>query len=137
MPETFFYPDGKRWFPRSYVSGFVGSTGIINMHMVGNVLVFDYLSSFIHCEWVMDLRVYPATSNVYSHDIVLDGPASSTYVGGVLTPGNSAISFYPMTTRSEWRIQVLATLAADESQRANWPIMSSNYWRPLGGMFGN
>lgn len=131
MSETFFYPWGKQFFPRSYVSGFVGSAGIINMHMSGNLVVFDYLSTFIHCEWVVNMNVWTSTSNVYSIDYVLDPAASSTYVGGVLTPGNSAIRFWPMQTRPEWRIQLLATLTPDETQRANWPRPSVSYWRPI------
>lgn len=131
MPETFFYPWGKPNFPRSYISGFVGSTGVLNMHMAGNVLIFDYLSTFIHCEWVVDARFFPPTSNVYSLDYVLDAAASSTYVGGVLTPGNSALRFWPMTTEPTWRVQVLATISPDEAQVADLVALASGYWRPM------
>jgi len=129
MPETFFYPGGKPWMPRSYMRGFVGSAGIINMHMASNVLIFDYLSTNIHCEWVVDHRFYPASSNYYSLDFVLDGPASSTYVNGVLTPGNSAIRFVAMPNEPYWRIQVLATLSLLVTQNADLPSPPSSYWR--------
>lgn len=131
MPETFFYPSGIPNFPRSYMKGFVGSSGMINMVVSGQFLDFDYLSSFVHCHWKMNSFFYPATSNTYSLDYIFDGPASQTFVGGVLTPGNSAIVFHAMTTQAAWRIQLLATLPVDESQFADLAPMGSGYWNKI------
>jgi len=115
---------------RSYMSGFVGSVGVTNMDYVGGFLHFDYLAPLI----TVDLKIRPVffapSSNVYTLDYVFDWAASQVYVSGSPVAAGVGYKFVAMSTEPTWRIQVLATLAIDETQRLDlFPL--AHYWRPL------
>ena len=117
-------------FPRSYISGFVGSVGVTNMIYAGGFLRFDYL----YPNYSIDLKIRPEfftpSSNVYSVLYVIDWAASQTYFMGGSIPSSQGFKFVAMTTEPTWRLQVLATLAVDETQRLDlFPL--PHYWRPL------
>lgn len=115
---------------RSYMSGFVGSSDVTNMVLIGNVLHFDYLFP----SYTVDLVVWPnflaATSNRYTLDYVFDFPASQVYLSGVPIAAGVGYKFVAMQTEPTWRIQVLATLAIDETQKVDLARLPG-YWRPL------
>jgi len=117
-------------FPRSYVSGWVGSVGITGMTYSGGFLHYDYLAP----QYQVDLKIKPEffapSSNYYSLTWVIDWAASQTYYFGSPIATSQGIRFWPMASRPEWRIQLLATLAVDETQRLDlFPL--AHYWRPL------
>jgi hypothetical protein len=56
--------------------------------------------------------------------------ASQVYFMGTPIAAGVGIKFWPMTTEPTFRIQVLATLSVDETQKADlFPL--AGYWRPL------
>lgn len=117
-------------FNRAYISGWVGSSGVTNMSYTGGFLHFDYLAPV----YTVDLKIKPEffapSSNWYTLDWVIDWAASQVYVSGSPLAAGVGIRFWPMTTEPTWRIQVLATLAVDETQRLDlFPL--AHYWRPL------
>lgn len=118
------------FFARSYLSGFVGSAGITNMVFSGGFLHFDYL----YPAYTADLKVKPEflapSSNCYSLDWVIDWAASQSYMGGVPIATSQGYRFVAMSTEPTWRIQLLATLAIDETQLLDL-VPLPNYWRPL------
>ena len=101
------------------------------MVVSGGYIDFDYISPFIHCHWKIFDEFFPATSNVYSLDRVINGALSTTFVGGVPAPGISDIKFHPMLTQAGWRIRLLASLSPDETQFADLPLMGSGYWNVI------
>lgn len=130
MPVTPHYTTKLYNFPRSYLSGFVGCVGITNMRFSGNILECDYGGGAFTFSLVVKHNVFVASSNVYSLDYVFDNAASHVDAGGVPVPSGMWYGWYPMTTRPEWRILILSSLAADETQRLDLPRLP-NYWRPL------
>lgn len=131
MAINFIYPGGNPNFPRSYVKGFVGSVGVMNLALVGDVLSFNYLSPAIHVDYVIYSYFTPWNSNAYSLEYVFDPAASQGYSGGVPVPSTQGIRFVAMPDEPAWRIQVLATLALDTTQRADLAAAPAGYWRPM------
>lgn len=115
---------------RAYISGFVGCVGITNMHWSGETLSCDYGGGAFTFELVIRHKFFVPTSNTYSLDYVFDNTASQVYQGGIPVASGMWYGFYPMTTRQEWRILILSSLAADESQRLDLDP-KPGYWRPL------
>ena len=116
-------------FPRSYISGFVGSADVDNLHFASNVLLFDYLFPLIQVELVVKTQFFFANSNVYTLDYIIDWAASQVYLSGSPIAAGVNIGFYPMTTEQAWRIRVLSTFAPKETERADLnPV--AGYWRP-------
>lgn len=130
MPVTPILIGGNTFFPRSYVSGFVGSSDVTNMAIVGSFLHFDYLWP----TYTVDLFIWPnffaPSSNCYTLDYVFDFTASQVYMGGIPISAGVGYKFVAMQTEPTWRIQVLATLAIDETQTLDL-VQLSNYWRPM------
>lgn len=117
-------------FNRAYMSGFVGSVGVTGMIYAGGFLHFDYLAPVI----TVDLKIKPAffapSSNFYTLDWIFDWAASQVYLSGSPISAGVGYRYWPMQTEPTWRIQVLATLAVDETQRLDlFPL--AHYWRPL------
>lgn len=117
-------------FNRAYMSGFVGSVGVTNMNYVGGFLHFDYLAPVI----TVDLKIKPAffapSSNSYTLDWIFDWSASQVYLSGSPISAGVGYKFVAMSIEPTWRIQVLATLAIDETQRLDlFPL--AHYWRPM------
>lgn len=130
MAVTPFYTTYNYNFNRAYLSGFVGCVGITNMHWVGNTIVCDYGGGSFRFDIVVKPNVFAPTSNTYSLDYVFDNAASQVYSGVTPVPSGMWYGFYKMTTRPEWRILILSSLAADETQRLDL-TPKANYWRPL------
>lgn len=130
MAVTLIYPDGLIGFKRSYISGFVGSSNVTNLTYSGVDVEFDYLAPQYHVQ----LRVFPYfrsfSSNFYTLDYVFDAASSQVYLNGSPIAAGVGVRFRAMLTEPTWRIQVLATLGVDESQKANLPSNGS-YWRQL------
>ena len=117
-------------FPRSYMSGFVGCVGITNMRWSGETLVCDYGGGAFRFDLVVTHKFFVPSSNVYSLDYVFDNAASQVYSGGLPVPSGMWYGYYKMTTRPEWRILILSSLAPDETQLLDLDRLP-NYWRPL------
>jgi hypothetical protein len=118
-------------FPRSYISGFVGSAGVTNMVYSGGFLHFDYLAPVITVDLKIRPNFFAPSSNCYSLDYVFDFAASQVYLNGSPIAAGVGYKFVAMVSEPTWRIQVLATLAIDETQRLDlFPL--AHYWRPLG-----
>jgi hypothetical protein len=115
---------------RAYMSGFVGCAGITNMHWNGEILECDFAGGAYTFSLVVNHKFFVPSSNVYSLDYVFDNAASQVYQGGLPVPSGMWYGYYPMTTRPEWRILILSSLAADETQRLDL-TPKANYWRPL------
>lgn len=115
---------------RAYMSGFVGSAGTSNMIFAGNQLDFDYLAPVYHVRLIVTNRFFPPSSNRITLSYVFNWAASEVTQSGVPISAGVGIRFYAMTTEPTWRIQVLATLAVDETVRADL-LPLANYWRPL------
>jgi len=130
MPINFLYPALPVNFTRSYISGFVANTGIINMVLVGNVLSYDYLTPAIHLDLVIRPHFLPWSSNVYSLDYVFDAAASQAYVSGSPVSSSQGIRFTPMLTEPTYRISTIFGLGIDESLKVDLPAAPTGYWRP-------
>jgi len=115
---------------RAYVSGWVGSAGVTNMAYAGGFLHFDYLFPAI----TVDLKIKPEflapSSNYYSLDWIIDWSASQVYLSGAPIAAGVGYRWWPMTTEPTWRIQVLATLSVDETQKLDLVPLPA-YWRPM------
>jgi hypothetical protein len=117
-------------FNRAYLSGFVGSVGVTNMIYAGGFLHFDYLYPVITVDLKIKPHFFAPSSNTYSLDWVFDWAASQVYLSGSPLAAGVGYKFVAMQSEPTWRIQVLATLAIDESQRLDlFPL--PHYWRPL------
>jgi len=98
------------------------------MTIVGSFLEFDYLFPLIHCSLKLESVFQPPSSNNYTLDHVFDFASSVVTISGVPADVGVGVKFVAMATEQTWRIQVLATLAIDESQRVDL-IPLSGYWR--------
>jgi hypothetical protein len=128
MPLTYGYPGGVNQFPRSYIKGFVSSAGCFGLTLSGNYLSYYYLSTHILVkQWVKTEFLNP-NSNVYSLDYVFDGSLSEAYIDGVPAGGTVYIRFHAMVSEPTWRIQVLASFAANEADTADL-VPLAGYWR--------
>jgi len=130
MAVTPHYTTFNYNFNRAYISGFVGCVGMSNMRWSGNTLVSDYGGGVFRFDIVIRPVFFVPSSNVYSLDYIFDNPASQVYQGGLPVPSGMWYGFYPMTTRPEWRILILSSLPADETQRLDLDPQPA-YWRPL------
>jgi hypothetical protein len=131
MPATGILVGNNMNFPRSYIKGFVGSIGVTNMVYSGGFLHFDYLAPVITVDLKIRPNFFAPNSNCYTLDYVFDFAASQVYVNGSPILAGVGYRFWPMVSEPTWRIQVLATLAVDETQRLDlFPL--AHYWRPLG-----
>lgn len=115
---------------RAYMSGFVGCVGITNMHWVGETLVCDYNPGNFRFDLVVNHNFFQPSSNTYSLDYVFDNADSQVYQAGVPVASGMWYAYHPMTTRPEWRIWILSSLAVDETQRLDL-VRLPGYWRPL------
>jgi len=115
---------------RAYISGFVGSAGVTNMVYVGTVLHFDYLYPVITVDLQLKVAFFNPNSNFYTLDWIVDWTSSQVYVSGSPVSAGVGIKFVAMQTEPAWRVQILATLAIDETQRLDLQPVP-NYWRPL------
>lgn len=117
-------------FPRSYLSGFVGSAGVTNMVYAGFILRFDYLAPLIQVDLQLKPNFFLPNSNCYSLDYIIDWSTSQVYVSGSPIAAGVGYKFVAMQSEPTWRIQVLATLAIDETQTIDLdPVLG--YWRPM------
>lgn len=130
MAVTPYYTTRLYNFNRAYLSGFVGCVGITNMRWSGETLVCDYGGGVYRFDLVVNHNFFVPTSNTYSLDYVFDNPASQVYQSGLPVASGMWYAFYPMTTRPEWRILILSSLAADETQLLDLD-QKPGYWRPL------
>jgi len=117
-------------FTRAYMSGFVGSVGVTNMAYVGSILHFDYLAPLITVDLQIRVAVLTPSSNHYTLDYVFDFASSQVYLSGNPIAAGVGYKFVAMATEPTWRIQVLATLAIDETQLLDLAGLAG-YWRPL------
>jgi hypothetical protein len=117
-------------FNRAYISGFVGSVGVSSLAIVGNNVSFDYLFPNYHVDLRLKTVFQAPNTNNYTLDFIFDMAASQVYFMGTPIAAGVGIKFWPMTTEPTFRIQVLATLSVDETQKADlFPL--AGYWRPL------
>src|ERR1700730_1342574 len=117
-------------FPRSYISGFVGSAGDSNFAIAGNIVTFDYLYPVYHISCVIKTNFVTPNSNVYSLDYIIDGAASQVYQNGTPIAAAIGVGFYAMQTEPTWRIQLHSNFLVDEILLANL-VPVANYWRPI------
>lgn len=117
-------------FPRSYVSGFVGSSGISDMAITSGFLTFGYFSGLYQISLKIRPNVLTPTSNRYTIGYVFDADASTALLSGVPVDITVGVAFYAMRSEQTWRIRVLATLDPDEENTVDWQPLA-NYWRPL------
>ena len=117
-------------FTRAYLSGFVGSAGVTNMVYSGSILHFDYLHPLYTVDLQIRVNVLAPSSNHYSLDYVFDWSSSQTYLSGNPIASSQGYRFVAMVSEPTWRIQILATLAIDETQRLDLAPLPG-YWRPL------
>lgn len=115
---------------RAYVSGFVGSVGMSNMILSPGNLDFDYLAPLIHVRLTVTPEFQPPSSNCYTLDHVFDFTTSEVTLSGAPIDAGVGVKFVAMHTEATWRIQVLATLAADETVKSDLLPLSA-YWRPI------
>src|SRR6267154_607580 len=130
MPITPILIGRNMPFTRAYLSGFVGSVGVTGMVFAGGFLHYDYLYPAYTVDLKVRINFYSPSSNHYTLDYVIDWPASQTYFGGVPIATSQGYKFVAMLTEPTWRIQILATLAIDETQKLDLPALPA-YWRPL------
>lgn len=126
---TPIYTNPRFTFNRAYLTGFVGSVGVTNLALLGNLVDFDYLFPNYHVSLYLKPNFWDWNSNRYTLDYIFDFSLSSVTLGGTPIDAGIGIRFYPMTTEPTWRIQVLATLPPLETQRCD---LQGNplYWRP-------
>jgi len=117
-------------FCRAYLSGFVGSVGVTNMAYVGTILHFDYLAPLITVDLQIKVAFFNPNSNFYTLDWIIDWSSSQVYLSGSPISAGVGYKFVAMATEPTWRVQVLATLAIDETQRLDLDPLAG-YWRPL------
>jgi hypothetical protein len=116
--------------PRSYISGFVGSVGVTNMVFAGRFVRFDYLAPLIRVDLWLKPEFEAPNSNVYTLDWIFDWSLSQVYVSGSPVAAGVGYRFVAMQSEPTWRIQVLATLGIDETQKLDL-VPLSGYWRPI------
>lgn len=117
-------------FPRSYISGFVGSAGVSNMVFAGRFVRFDYLAPLIRVDLWLKPQFEAPNSNNYTLDWIFDFTLSQVYVSGSPVAAGVGIKFVAMHSEPTWRVQVLATLAIDETQKLDL-VPLAGYWRPM------
>lgn len=130
MPITPILVGNNMHFPRSYISGFVGSSDVTNMTYFGADLYFQYLAPIYEIFLRLNPKVVAPSSNVYTLDYVFDFAASQVYASGVPIAAGVGYKFVAMQSEPTWRIQVLATLAIDETQKLDLAKLPG-YWRPM------
>jgi hypothetical protein len=130
MAMGLIYTTYKKHFRRSYMSGFVGSTGCSNMSISGDVVEYDYLYPIYHIVVVLKHAFVVPNSNTYTLDWIIDANASQIYASGSPISAAIGVGFYPMTTEATWRIQLSSTFSPLETVKADL-IPLAHYWRPL------
>lgn len=130
MPATGILIGHNLHFPRSYITGFVGSSGMGGMVIVGDQIYFQYLPPVYEVYLRINPKFYQVSSNSYTLDYVFDFGGSQVYQSGVPIVAGIGYKFVAMTTEPTWRIQVLATLAIDETNKLDL-AQPANYWRPM------
>jgi hypothetical protein len=116
-------------FPRSYVSGFVGSAGITNMVVAGQALDWDYLFPIVHAHFPILTPFYTPSSNIYSLDHVFDEPACVVTVFGSPISGDVYVDWLHAPQENAWRVWVYASLTLDTSIKADLPPYVPS-WNP-------
>ncbi len=130
MAVTPIYTTPINQFPRSYLTGFVGCTGITNMRWAGmSTLKCDFPGGF-EFDLVVRPNVYSPNSNVYTLDYVFDNALSQVYHFGVPVASSMWYGFYTSPTLTQYRILILSSLPVDETQILDLPPMPGSYWRP-------
>lgn len=126
---TFGYPSPVRWFPRSYLKGFVVGNFATGTHISGNDLIFEYLSPM----WLYSFRInsnfFDWNSNRYNVKGVFDTANCWQYRFGVPVPASINIRFIWYTGDSSWRIHIVVEYPPALSQVADLPPPPSTYWR--------
>lgn len=124
---TYFPP--KQWLNRAYIKGFVTQAGVTNSLLAGQHWTFDYPPALLHWDLYVSDEFFPATSNNYTVDHVIDLSQSWSYVLGVPTP--TLIYFGLMYVPGEGlpRLGTGPGLDGDPAQRQDLAGVPG-YWMP-------
>jgi len=115
-------------FPRTYLRGFVGSTGITSFRIEGGELKFSYLLTY-DIIMPIDLNFYDPNSNVYSCDHIFQNDNCQIFIGSVPIDAGAHIKVRYVPPDQGLRCWVLANLVIDNTITADLPILP-DYWNP-------
>jgi hypothetical protein len=115
-------------FPRTYLRGFVGSTGMTDIIIIDEVLIINYLLIY---DIQMPIRhtFYTPNSNVYSCDHIFENDACTITAGGVPIDAGAHIKTRYVPPLNGLRVQVLSSLVLDDTFLSDLPQLPG-YWNP-------